>query len=511
MSTPRAGPQLPPVLGGRTWGGCGRAEALDAIAAELESDGDHLVALADRETALGEPRLTGELARTTGQFRFFAGVLRDGGYLDATIDHADPDAATPRPDLRRVLVPLGPVAVFGASNFPLAFSVPGGDTASALAAGCPVVVKAHPAHPATAEAAAAAVHRALRRIGAPDGLLGLLHGHEAGSALVAHPHVRAAGFTGSLAGGRALFDLASARPDPIPFYGELGSLNPLVVTPGAAAARASAIGRGVAESVLLGRGQFCTKPGLVLIPDGPDGEQLLDELVDTAKGAPAGPLLTAEIGASFRRIAEHVGGLADVLLDHSRGTDAAACGPVLVRVSVSGLVRDDLAALREEHFGPFAVVATYRGLDELRHLVNELAPALVASVHATDDEHHLLAPLLRALRDKVGRIVWNGYPTGVAVSWAMHHGGPYPSTTNALHTSVGAAAIRRWLRPVTYQAVPTALLPEELRNEDTSVPCRVNGELRTATLRAVAGSRDRGPAREHPATRPTPNPSPARA
>jgi NADP-dependent aldehyde dehydrogenase len=469
------------VAAGPWWedlGRLGRADALDAIAAELASEGDHIVALADRETALGEPRLTGELARTTGQFRFFADVLRDGGYLDATIDHADPGAATPRPDLRRMLVPLGPVAVFGASNFPLAFSVPGGDTASALAAGCPVVVKAHPAHPATSEATAGAIRRAMRRIGAPDGLLGLLHGRDAGAALVWHPHIRAVGFTGSVAGGRALFDLASARPDPIPFYGELGSLNPLVVTPGAAATRAVAIGRGVAESVLLGRGQFCTKPGLVLIPDGPDGGRIVDELVDTAKGVPAGPLLTAEMGASFRRLADQVADLAEVLLDRSRGTEAA-CGPVLVRVPAADLVGDDLAELREEHFGPFAVVAAYRGLDELRDIVDKLAPALVASVHATDDEHHLLAPLLRALRDKVGRIVWNGYPTGVAVSWAMHHGGPYPSTTNALHTSVGAAAIRRWLRPVTYQALPSALLPDELRDEYPSVPRRLNGELRT--------------------------------
>jgi NADP-dependent aldehyde dehydrogenase len=454
-----------------------RAVLLESVAAELDAAGDQIVALADRESALGTGRLTGELARTTFQLRFMAEVIRDGGYLDATIDHADPRATPPRPDLRRTRVPLGPVAVFGASNFPLAFSVPGGDTASALAAGCPVVAKAHPAHPATSRACAEAIGRGLA--GAPAGTFSLVYGEAAGRMLVTDPHIRAVGFTGSLRGGRALHDLAAARPEPIPFYGELGSLNPLIVTPGAATARAEEIGRGAAESCTLGNGQFCTKPGLLFVPRGAAGERLVDALVGHAGGMRIGPLLTPGIRAAYEAGVDRAARLPDVTVltgPGAAGSAAAGAGPAasVVRVPAEHLGE----ALLDEVFGPFVVVADYAGEEDLAAALARLRPALTATLHAEDDEAELTRPLVDLLRRRSGRVVWNGYPTGVAVAWAMTHGGPYPSSTSAAHTSVGAAAIQRWLRPVTFQAMPAPLLPPELREDNPlRVPRRVDGRL----------------------------------
>jgi NAD-dependent aldehyde dehydrogenases len=443
-----------------------RARLLEAAAAELEAVGKELIAAADAETALGEGRLTGELARTCFQFRFFAEVIRDGGYLDVAIDHADPAAPpAPRPELRRMMVPIGPVAVFGASNFPLAFSVPGGDTASALAAGCPVVVKAHPAHPETSEIAAAALRRVL-----PEDALTLVHGYDAGIALVRDPHIRAVGFTGSERGGRALFDLAVSRPDPIPFYGELGSVNPLVVTPAAARQRGEEIGTGTADSLTLGVGQFCTKPGLIFVPRGEHGDGVVDALVRRVKEIAPGILLTEGIrdayAAGTRRARQEAATL------YAGEAAAPACGTTLVRVGTQEVI--DGKAPLEEVFGPFAVVVDYDGEDDLLAALAALRPALVATVHAEEAEAELATRLLDLLTERVGRIVWNGYPTGVAVAWAMTHGGPYPATTAPGHTSVGASAIRRWLRPVTYQSVPQSLLPISLR--DTSpMPRRLDG------------------------------------
>jgi NADP-dependent aldehyde dehydrogenase len=454
-------------------GRAGRAALLESVAAELEAAGDRIVALADRESALGTARLTGELARTTFQFRFMAEVIRDGGYLDVTIDHADPAATPPRPDLRRTRVPLGPVAVFGASNFPLAFSVPGGDTASALAAGCPVVAKAHPAHPATSLACAEAITRGLGA--APPGTFALVHGEDAGRALVTDPHIKAVGFTGSLRGGRALHDLAAARPEPIPFYGELGSLNPLIVTPGAAAARAEEIGRGAAASFTLGNGQFCTKPGLLFVPRGDAGERLVGALVAHAATLPLGPLLTPGIRAAYEAGVERAAALPDVTVLARPGDGAGdATAATVVRVPADRLGD----ALLDEVFGPFAVVADYADDEDLSAALAWLRPALTATVHAEDGEEDLVRPLLDLLARRSGRLVWNGYPTGVAVAWAMTHGGPYPASTSAAHTSVGAAAIQRWLRPVTYQSVPEPLLPPELREgERPGIPRRVDGRL----------------------------------
>ncbi len=452
-----------------------RATLLRAMADAVEADGAAIVAAADRESALGEVRLRGELARCAYQLRLFAEVLADGGYLEVTIDHPDPDAIpAPRPDLRRMLVPVGPVAVFSASNFPLAFSVAGGDTASALAAGCPVVVKAHSGHPYTSERVASALRRAAAGVGLPEDLLTLVHGRAAGTQLVRHPLIQAVGFTGSLGGGRALFDLASSRPRPIPFYGELGSLNPFVVTPPAAAERAEAIAKGLAGSFTLGLGQFCTKPGLALVPDGPDGDRLVDVLREAAAPVPGGAMLTPSIRDAFLE-----GAAARVA--HPKVTAVLeAEGRTAPHVLVtSAEVVDEL--LVEECFGPLVLVVRYATEDELFAVLAKVPGSLTGTVHSGAEEGRpgsLADRVGRKLREQAGRLVWNGFPTGVAVTWAQHHGGPYPATTFAAHTSVGTTAIRRFLRPVAYQDAPPGLLPPELAEDNPlGLPRRVDGRL----------------------------------
>ncbi len=445
-----------------------RAELLEQLAHALEADRSEIVRIADEETRLGTTRLNGELTRTCFQFRLFAEVLREGSYVEATIDHAADTPMGPRPDLRRMLVPLGPVAVFGASNFPLAFSVPGGDTASALAAGCPVVAKAHPAHPGTSRRTFDAMRAVL-----PDGTLGLAEGFAAGAELVQHPAIKAVGFTGSTAGGRALFDLAAARPEPIPFYGEMGSVNPLVVTPGAAAARPEEIASGYVGSMTLGTGQFCTKPGLIFVPAGSD--RLRSALADAVSDVAAGPMLSADIRAAYQ---EEVGRRrADprltVVAEGKPGDDDLGAA-VLFAVAAADLE----GALLAECFGPAALLVEYQDPDELLAALGRVEGQLTATVHAADGETALVRRLHDTLRGLAGRLIFDGYPTGVAVAWAMQHGGPYPATTIAGHTSVGATSIRRWLRPVAYQNAPSAVLPDELQDDNpTGVPRRINGTL----------------------------------
>jgi NADP-dependent aldehyde dehydrogenase len=456
----------------------GRARLLRAMADEVERDGDAIVAAADRESALGEGRLRGELARTTYQLRLFAEVLEDGAYLDITIDHPDPQAIpAPRPDLRRMMLPVGPVGVFSASNFPLAFSVAGGDTASALAAGCPVVVKAHSGHPHTSELTGAALRRATAAAQLPADLISVIYGRDAGTALVKHPLIQAVGFTGSLGGGRALYDLACARPSPIPFYGELGSINPLVVTPAAAAERAEAIAKGLAGSFTLGIGQFCTKPGLAFIPAGPDGERLASALAQAAAQVPGGPMLTPSIREGFLSGAaervDHPGVRAVLRAD-------GETSPHVLSVPSAGLT--DL--FYEECFGPLVVLVEYQGTDDLLAVLDRVPGTLTATIHSGADEDgpdSVAALAADRLSGRAGRVVYNGFPTGVAVTWAMQHGGPYPSSTFASHTSVGTAAIRRFLRPVTYQDAPAGLLPPELREENPlRLPRRVDGKYQLA-------------------------------
>jgi NADP-dependent aldehyde dehydrogenase len=459
----------------------GRAGLLRAVAAALESERDRIVALADAETGLGVPRLAGELTRTTVQLEMFAAVVADGTVLEAVIDLADPQARpAPRPDLRRMLVPLGPVAVFAAGNFPLAFSVAGGDTASALAAGCPVVVKAHPGHPGLSVLCGRFVAGAVAAAGAPDGTFAVIHGVEAGRRLVTQPEVTAVGFTGSLAGGRALFDLAAGRPEPIPFYGELGSLNPTVVTPGAVAARGAAVAAGFVESFTLGAGQFCTKPGLLFLPA---GHGLDAALAGAAAEAPLGPLLDARIRDRFLHTAAALAGTPGVRTVLAPATvDRAGywARPVLFRVAVPDLLAH-AGTLLAECFGPAALIVDYASAAELAAALDALPGTLAGTLHAVPDaEPELARDLLDQLARRAGRVIVDGWPTGVAVSWAQQHGGPWPATTGSIHTSVGMTAPRRFLRPVAYQSVPDPLLPEPLRDANPlGIPRRLNGRLTT--------------------------------
>lgn len=437
----------------------GRAEALEAIADALDVRAGELARLADLETALGMERLTGEVARTTGQLRLFAGVIRDGGYLDEVVS----PAAGASPDLRRMNRPVGPVAVFAASNFPFAFSVVGGDTASALAAGCPVVVKAHEAHPRTSELTASIVSGTLASAGAPEGTFGIVYGVEAGTRLLKHPDIAAAGFTGSTAGGLALARVCAERPVPIPFFGELGSVNPVVVLPGAAAARAAEIASGYASSLTLGTGQFCTNPGLLFVPEDPALRTSIAEAIGASSG---GPMLSARIFSSFENAVAEAAG-------HPGVTELAAGAPgegpwgATPRVFATSLKEfaADLEVLSRERFGPAGLVITYESLADLLPVLGALSGNLAGTVHAdvaSADDVESARQTIGVLSHIAGRVIVNGWPTGVAVVAAQQHGGPYPATTAPATTSVGTAAIRRWLVPVAYQNFPPGLLPAEL-------------------------------------------------
>ncbi|WP_329435746.1 aldehyde dehydrogenase (NADP(+)) [Streptomyces sp. NBC_01280] len=458
-----------------------RAAFLRSAAELLDASKDHLVEAADAETALGPVRLTGELARTSYQLRAFADIVDEGAFLGIVIDHPDDSATPPIPDLRRYKVPLGVVAVYSASNFPFAFSVPGGDTASALAAGCPVVVKAHPDHPATSELVASVLRRAAARHGIPEGVLGLVHGFEAGVELVRHPLVSAAGFTGSVRGGRALFDAAAARPVPIPFHGELGSLNPVVVTAEAAAERAEQIGAGLAGSMTLGVGQFCVKPGLVLAPTGADGDRLVKSLTDAVSDTGAGVLLDHRMRDNFVAGVAERAELPDVDAPVTPGAGSEhTVSPGFLTVPAQRLATDggDHDLLLEECFGPVTVVARYEDEAEVTSVLSRLPGNLSATVHLSEGEaagQGRGAEILAELTPLAGRVLVNGWPTGVAVAPAQHHGGPYPATTST-STSVGGTAVERWLRPVAYQNTPEALLPPELRDDNPlGLPRRYEG------------------------------------
>jgi NADP-dependent aldehyde dehydrogenase len=440
-----------------------RAALLRAASDALAARAAELIAAADAETALGAPRLTGELARSAYQFRFFADIVDDGSYLGVLIDAPDPDAVPPRPELRRWKVPVGTVAVFAASNFPFAFSVPGGDTASALAAGCPVVVKAHPDHPATSELAATAIRDAAEKVGLPPDVLTLVHGRQAGVDLVQHPLISAVGFTGSIPGGRALFDLAARRPAPIPFYGELGSLNPVLITERLAAARPDETAAALVASYTLGQGQFCTKPGMILIPASPAGDALVSAAIEAAKAVAPGVLLDVRMRDNF--LAGFAARAAEPAV-RTLAVAAAAPGdgaPQAVRAGLLEVDAPDVSGdLLEECFGPVTVLVRYRDPAQAEALLSRLGGNLTATLHADPGEPEAAAWLSRLSRF-AGRVIFGGWPTGVAVAPAMTHGGPYPATTSPT-TSVGGTAIDRWLRPVTFQTVPPALLPPELRD-----------------------------------------------
>lgn len=460
-----------------------RGRLMVAVADALEVAAADLLPVAARETHLPDARLEGELARTTHQLRLFAEVLAEGSYLDAFIDTADPQAMpTPRPDLRRMLVPVGPVLVFAASNFPFAFSVAGGDTASALAAGCPVVLKAHPGHPRLSALTGEVVTEALAAAGAPEGTFAVMTGLDNGRIALLDPRIQAAAFTGSLSAGRALFDLAMSRETPIPFYGELGSLNPVFVTPGAARRRAADIADGYVSSFTLGVGQFCTKPGLLFLPA---GSSVLERLAELVRAAPYGEMLNDRLRGAYTRTRSDLTAVSGIrtVVDAADGVEGPV-GATLLATAVPALLADPDAMLTE-CFGPTSIVVEYENADQLVAAADALTGSLTATVHGEPDEGGLVDELLARVRDRAGRIIWNGWPTGVAVAWAMHHGGPYPATTAPLHTSVGVTAIRRFLRPVTYQAFPQELLPEALQDRNhLRIQRRLNGRLTTADVSA---------------------------
>jgi NADP-dependent aldehyde dehydrogenase len=460
-----------------------RASFLNRVASHIESITDLLVARAHSETSLPEPRLKSETARTCNQLRFFASVVEEGSWVSARIDHADPDRKPlPKPDIRSMLHPLGPVVVFGASNFPLAFSVAGGDTASALAAGNPVIVKAHPAHPGTSELVGRAIRDCVREQGLPDGVFSLLFdsGTEVGAKLVQHPLVKAVGFTGSIPAGRALMDLAVRRPEPIPFYGEMGSTNPVFILPGAMATRGKEIASRLHGSFTLGSGQFCTKPGLVFIPQQDSSANFLPEFQNEVAHSAKLTLLTSGIRNSYQSEIQNRKDRRDLTLvaegQQPSPGPAFLAGVAVFQTDVPGLLSSpDLSA---EVFGPSTLLVRFSNQKELLDAARNLSGHLTATIHGTEADLREFSELLQLLKSKVGRIVFNGYPTGVEVCHAMVHGGPYPASTDSRTTSVGSQAIFRFARPVCYQDFPDSALPAELKNSNSlNIWRMVDGEF----------------------------------
>lgn len=444
------------------------AELLESIATQIEALGDDLLERAELETALPRARLTGERARTCGQLRMFAQIVREGSWVEAVIDLADPNRQPlPKPDLRRMLVPRGPVAVFGASNFPFAFGTCGGDTASAIAAGNPVIVKGHPSHPGTSELFARAVGAALEECGLPAGLFALLQGraHELSASLVQHPVTQAVGFTGSLRAGRALFDLASRRNSPIPVFAEMGSVNPVVILPAAVRERADVIAKELSASMLMGGGQFCTKPGIVFVV-GDSDRRFVETLAREVQAAPQATMLNRSLRDSFAERAAAISGVSGVKTAVSgRASNHARHAPALFETTAEVFRQEP--QLHEEAFGPGGVVVECKSTDEALACVESLRGNLTGTVHVgSSEDMTMTASVLRTLESKVGRVIVNGYPTGVEVGRAIVHGGPYPATTDSGTTSVGSAAIRRFVRPVAYQNTPQELLPPALRDDN---------------------------------------------
>ena len=441
-----------------------RAEFLEAIADEIDALGDDFVALVTRETALPAARIQGERGRTSGQMRLFAKVLRRGDFYGARIDRAQPERQPlPRPDLRQYQIGVGPVAVFGASNFPLAFSTAGGDTASALAAGCPVVFKAHSGHMATAECVADALIRAAEKTGMPKGVFNMIFGGGVGEILVKHPAIQAVGFTGSLKGGRALCDMAAARPQPIPVFAEMSSVNPVIVLPGALKARGATVAKELAGSVVLGCGQFCTNPGLVIGIRSAEFSDFVAGLADAIGAQPAQTMLNAGTLRSYANGVAQLNGHARV--SRLAGNEQAGnqAQPQLFKADVSMLLEGD-HLLQEEVFGPTTIVVEVADSAELTRALQSMHGQLTATLIAERDDLDAFRDLLPLLEVKAGRVLLNGYPTGVEVCDAMVHGGPYPATSDARGTSVGTLAIQRFLRPVCYQNYPDDVLPQALQN-----------------------------------------------
>ena len=445
-----------------------RSAFLEAVAVEIEADKDAIISEAVRESGLPEGRITGEVGRTTGQLRMFAGVVRQGDHLGVRIDPALPDRAPlPRADIRQRMVPLGPVAVFGASNFPLAFSTAGGDTASALAAGCPVVVKGHPAHPVTGTLVARAITRAVERSGLPAGTFSfVLGGIETGQELVRDPRITAVGFTGSRGGGLALVEAAAARDVPIPVYAEMSSINPVVVLSGVLDGDVDALATAYVGSLTLGAGQFCTNPGLLFLPSGERGDRFLRAAGEAVSATSGQPMLTPGIAEAYASGTASLTGTEGIrLVGQGAATGDHAPAPAIFEAPAELLALDD-STVTDEVFGASGVVVRYDDVADLLPRLEGLEGQLTATVHATDADTEDAAALLPVLELKAGRILFNGWPTGVEVGHAMVHGGPFPATSDSRTTSVGSLAIERFQRPVAYQDLPAALLPEALRDDN---------------------------------------------
>ncbi|AMP01254.1 aldehyde dehydrogenase family protein [Collimonas arenae] len=457
-----------------------RAQFLEEIANGILALGPALIERATQESGLPTARLEGERGRTVGQLRLFASVVRSGQYLSATLDSALPERTPPRADLRLRKIAIGPVAVFGASNFPLAFSVAGGDTAAALAAGCPVVVKTHNAHPGTSELVGRVIQQAVAACKLPEGVFSLIigTGNEVGQALVSHPAIKAVGFTGSRQGGLALMRAAAQRREPIPVYAEMSSINPMFLLPHALAARATQIGSAFIDSLTMGVGQFCTNPGLVIGLAGEHLVQFQEAAQKALQAKAAGTMLTPGIHSAYVDGVERMGKIAGVdTLAHGLAA-SAPCAAQAVLFSTDAATFLATEQLEDEIFGPSSLIVACRNEDEMRAVAEHLAGQLTATLQLDSDDHALARKLLPTLERKAGRILVNGYPTGVEVSHAMVHGGPFPATSDSRSTSVGASAIDRFVRPVCYQDIPTGLLPTALQDDNPLNLARtVNGEL----------------------------------
>ena len=457
------------------------ADFLDRAAEEILKLGDALLERCHLETALPLARLTGERGRTMNQLKLFASVVREGSWVDARIDTAIPDRAPiPKSDIRHMLIPLGPVAIFGASNFPLAFSVAGGDTASALAAGCPVIFKGHPAHPGTSEMVANAIIAAAAATGMPEGTFAIVQGNTnaVGEALVKHPEIKAVGFTGSFRGGKALFDLANARPEPIPVFAEMGSTNPVFILPNILEEKAAGLAAGMAGSITMGVGQFCTNPGLAFIQKSEASDVFCKELSNKINEAPAASMLTAGIKSAYENGVKNTLSLGNVvaLATGPSGSSANSAEARVFKTSIENFNQN--STLAEENFGPSNVLVEADTKDQILEAARNLEGHLTATVHGTDKDFAEYKELFDILEKKVGRVVVNGYPTGVEVCHSMVHCGPYPSTTVSQSTSVGSNAINRFVRPVCYQDYPGSLLPAALKDGNPLGIWRlVDGEL----------------------------------
>ncbi len=446
-----------------------RADFLQVIADEIVKLGDDLIQRCSEETGLTKERLSGERGRTVNQLRLFADLLKEGSWVDARIDNAVPDRQpVPKPDIRSMQKALGPVGVFGAGNFPLAFSVAGGDTASALAAGCPVIVKAHPAHPGTGEMVAVAILNAIKKTNMPEGTFSMVHGMSSrvGMSLVKHPMIKAIGFTGSFRGGKALYDAAVRRPEPIPVYAEMSSTNPVFILPRALKRRMAEIAKGLAASVTLGAGQFCTNPGIVVIEKTEDAEEFLQLLAKSLEDVPSAAMLSSAVFRSYENGIEMLAGQKEIkrLTARVTGEHENMGTPCLLQTSASHFLIHK--TLEKEVFGPSTLAIMVNGKKEMLEVAEQLNGHLTATMQAEDEDIYDYTELVNVLQQKAGRLIINGFPTGVEVCHSMIHGGPFPATTDCHFTSVGTAAIRRFARPVCYQNFPDHLLPEELKRNN---------------------------------------------